>query len=427
MRYCVSGITMLSLVMIGQLAMGATSPDLKVGVTVLRDNYHLGEPIALVESMKNTTSKDVQVTFGHPEDTGVTFTCKDVPSTAAAGSLCQNQQIVYCHVASGKEVRKVVALNRFLRFTKPGKFTIDYLAEFAGPIVGEKEGEYTVTRYKTKGSFSVTIEAGAIDEDWIKELIAVLGQKPGTKNESQEADRLSKQEAAELLCWADTPLVIEPLIAATKDKDDSLVNISPDVIRALQKFFKKEERARIGILEVAKEHGYSAFQAAVSVYEAEEVPLPRDWLKSILAGRGTGRIWKTLKYLEKHGTSEDLPLAEPLTKSKNKAIAELAARVLKTLESRKPPVPDKPAEAGCHACPVRHAMTRCFTRNASKLLTKLPRNRHSAAPRKQRVVCFPLALGSQPSKAAGIPSRWPFSLPIRARFRYDVGSRRAAL
>jgi len=327
---------LLTGLVIGEVAMAGESSDLTVTMTPLREEYHRGEPIAVVLLAKNTTSKAIQIALDYPQVIGVSFGCKDDGAVAVPTPIMLNRRIPYRTLAPGEDLRLVFALNRYITFTKPGKFTVEYYTSYMGrsvPVDGTKD-KYTAPQYESRGKIVINVQDGPIDDQWIKELIGVLQQKepPATEAAGEPKGKVTKQEAVELLQWAETPLVIEPLIAAAKNED--LPDASADVVKALQKFFKEHERARTGILEIARDRGMGAFQAALALYEEKGVTIPSQWFMPTLKSGETGKIWMSLEYLKKHGKSEDIELVAPLMKSKNEQIAGLAKQVVEELRDK---------------------------------------------------------------------------------------------
>jgi hypothetical protein len=327
----------ITVVMFGSSALAEHSSDIAVSLTTLQKGpYHVGEPIAMTLSLRNVGPKGIRIPFWRPDSIGITFTRQGAPKPvrshvyhALAGGA-----VPLVHLAPGEELRCVIALNRYLSFTESGRFSVEYTASYLGlPDVPDGEPLKYVD-YGSKGELLIEVEPGAIDLQCVKDLIFALEQQEpsATSKKTAKDEGISKEDAAELLQWAETPIVIEPLIKAAHD----IPNASASIMTTLQKFFKQHDRARSGILEVAKKCGLDAFQAALAVYEKEGVVIPGDWFKSVLTSDSTGKIYMSLEYLRKHGAIDDVNLVEPLTKSKNKQIADLAAAVVNELKTRPP-------------------------------------------------------------------------------------------
>lgn len=221
---------------------------------------------------------------------------------------------------------------------------MSHTARYRGVILpaSGRVREGTSARWQTTGKLTIDIQPGEIDLAWLKELIATVEGKSvsGAKPDGEGTPKLTRQEAVELLLWADTPDVIEPLVAAAlripKDEPNSA---APDIIRALEKFFKRHERARNGILEIAADRRGEALETAIEVYDKEGVTIPGSWFAPVLNSPSVGSKWASLEYLGKHGTRDDVALVEALTQDENEQIAGLAAAVVKKLKARPPSAP----------------------------------------------------------------------------------------
>ncbi len=318
---------------------GGVPAEVTATIAPLRGSYHLGEPLAVRLVLKNTSGKKVGMELMYPNVVG-SFECDG--ATEPPRPVTLNGLVDYRSIAPGEEFRYVVALNRYLTFPKNGRYVVEFTAVYevgrAPPRKGQ--GTYASTNHTSTATFNITIEPGKIDEKWIKAIAAVLDGKD--KQASMGKDKISKDEAVELLCWADTPLVVEPLIAA--GRDPRLPNASAYAVEAIQRRFKKDEQARKAILEIASHSGMGAFQEALGAFEKEGVVIPSQWFKSTLSSRSTGCIYLSLEYLQKHGKREDVDLVEPLTNDANPEIAHLAAAMVKDLKARPPAKP--PAAPG---------------------------------------------------------------------------------
>lgn len=127
-------------------------------------------------------------------------------------------------------------------------------------------------------------------------------------------------QSAEILSWADDPMVIEPLFTAA----DRLPNFAPHIVRSLAKFFE-EERVQTGIVEIAGKGNRSAFQAALSVDEDRKAIVPTSLYESVVASSHTGKLYPMLEYLLRHGGPEHVALVRPFEKHYNPEIRKLAS------------------------------------------------------------------------------------------------------
>ncbi len=233
----------------------------------------------------------------------------------------------------------MIALNKYMRFEAMGRHVIGYSAQYDA-IAGRDAGlpaDKLVLLPEVKGQLNVEIRPGPIDEKWLRSLIAILkgpGRTP-PRDAAQGKEQMSREEAAELLMWADTPVVIEPLIAACKDDDISFSSVPSDVVQSFQKFFRKYERARSGILEIAAET--PTMREAIAVFDKEGVTIPGRYFKPIFASKSIINIWPSLEYIRAHGTRDDIEAVEPLVNNDfSPQIGQLAAAVVKDLKARPP-------------------------------------------------------------------------------------------
>ncbi len=308
--------------------------EIEMAITPLRDTYHRGEPVGIVLSMTNVGRNTLQLDLWYPHRIGITFACKDCHVEPSRDTIGGVRPLV--DIAPGEELVRVFAVNRFVRFPKLGR----YVVEYSGLYVvwpSTDDGPAGMVLFRPKGELVIELKAGPIDEQWIHELVNVLAQKKPQpwNDETDDQHTLSWEEALELLLWTDTPLVIEPLISAGKQ---ARMGAARRVIASLHKFFPQHERARAGILEIARADDGDPFvvRAALDVYEKEDVVVPAQWFRPILTSDYVESIAVSLEYLRRHATSEAVSLVEPLLKSENEATARRAASVVKELRARPP-------------------------------------------------------------------------------------------
>ena len=256
--------TPLAIALLGGMSISVCYAAVSVSLVPLREVYHPGEPVAVLLSLKNTGRVPVEIPIsGCPPDAsaiGLTFRCppgvEPVPlpwEVAEKGPGPNAPVVLYSRdrymplvrILPKKEYRLAVALNKYMRFVATGRHVIRYSAKYPGFIQNDP-GSRTLTGItlpEVKGEIAIVIKAGAIDEKWIKSLIAILkgpGKAP-PPDAAQGEEQISREDAAGLLVWADTPIVIEPLIAAAEDP--SMPNVPAIVIPSLQKFYRKHECA----------------------------------------------------------------------------------------------------------------------------------------------------------------------------------------
>ncbi len=320
-----------------QASAASPSAGVKVQFSVLRTSYTLGEPVAVAMVISNTTNEPRRVAVGISSDIDTEFSCEGVSCNGPGRWAHHHVRKTGRLLAPKESWRRVFALNQHLVFTKPGTYSVKY-ETFLGacPVDSKGRDNWSARReFEDSGTLSVVIQAGDPDLAWVKSLLAEL--KTQDKAESRKAapqgQHLSREEAAELLCWADTPTVIEPLVAAAKDP--AMPNLARDVIPALQKFFKKNDGAKKGILEIAAATG--TVSDAIAVFDKEGETIHSEWFKPIFASKSIMNIWPSLEYIRAHGTRDDIEAVEPLVNNDfSPPIAQLAAAVVKDLKARPP-------------------------------------------------------------------------------------------
>ena len=189
---------------------------------------------------------------------------------------------------------------------------------------------------ETKGQLIIEMKPGAIDEKWIRSLIADLNQrdKAPVPRAGEAGTGISREDAAELLIWAETPIVIEPLIAAANDWT-TMPNLC-GCGRIVPGSSEEIPVRRTGIVEIQVVMGFCDFKTAEASLRKEGLTLPGEWLKPIFAYRSMEMTFKALHYLRDRGWHEDAGLVEPLTRDGNWQIAHEAAETLKVLEAAPP-------------------------------------------------------------------------------------------
>ena len=305
----------LATMLLGGLFVSVCPAAVSVSLFPLREFYHPGEPVAVLMTLKNTGRAPVFV--ADPSAIGLAFTCppgvkplvepllsqprRHAPKAPAAprgGVHTVNMVVGNVPIAPNQEYRVAIALNKYVRFEAMGRHVIGYSAKFSA-IAGKDAGlpeDKLMWLPEVKGQFTVEMRPGPIDEKWIRGLIAVLkGPGKAPPDAKQDKGQISRKDAAELLIWADTPIVIEPLIAACKEDSFELMGIEADVIGSFEKFFKRYDRARSGILEIGAESG--RMMDAIAVFDKEGVTIPGRSFKPIFASKSIINIWPALEYI----------------------------------------------------------------------------------------------------------------------------------
>ena len=172
--------------------------------------YHLGEPLAVRLVLKNTSGKKVGMEFlciptlsrlirvrrgdgaavaAHPERPGRL----PLHSAGRGFPLCRCTEPIFDLPEKSAIRRRVHSSLR---------------SERAPPRKDRAPTPRPTTPRRRRSTLQSSRENR---RKWIKAIAAVLDGKD--KQASMGKDKISKDEAVELLCWADTPLVVEPLIA----------------------------------------------------------------------------------------------------------------------------------------------------------------------------------------------------------------------
>lgn len=333
----------LAIVLVGGLLPSVCSAGLTVSLVPLREVYHPGEPVAVLLTLKNTGDSEISVPmnryFDLPLGIGLDFKYPRgvKPTYRQPGFI---DLLMYgVPVAPHGESHLVFALNKYMRFEAMGRQAIGYSARYR-PLVRKGGGPRQFVHMEpteTKGQLIIEMKPGAIDEKWIRSLIADLNRrdKAPVPRAGEARKGISREDAAELLIWAETPIVIEPLIAAANDWT-TMPNLWRDVVGSFQGPLKKYQCARTGIVEIQVVMGFCDFKTAEASLRKEGLTLPGEWLKPIFAYRNMEMTFKALHYLRDRGWHEDAGLVEPLTRDGNWQIAHEAAETLKVLEAAPP-------------------------------------------------------------------------------------------
>ena len=297
--------------------LAATS--IETGMAPVRDKYRLGETVEIELSIRNAGDKDLAIFFGYPDNTGISFTCEDgaaVPTGLSAGRFAQNTAVSVLQLAKGEEARRIIALNRYMTFSKPKEYVITFHAEFAAPI--SMQGSHT-NILATGGHFRVSIESGGIDTNRVKHY-----------NESLlSSDPIQVAEGAELLLWVDDPMTIDSLILAAK----RCPYMARDIVDRLADRIR-DARGRDAIFQIAREGDFNALQSALRIMEAKQSELPFELCESVLQSWDSDKVYLMLDHLRKHGRLQHVPLVRALVYHKNQRIRQLAGEASSAIQQR---------------------------------------------------------------------------------------------
>lgn len=291
--------------------------DLNVSLAPARSSYRVSEPIDLVLSLKNNRPTMLSVSFEYPGRVGLSFTCAD-EGAVASSAWDFGGRVPALSLIGGEKLTRAVALDRYVRFKAPRRYSVGFIAEYMEPVSDANPKPATFT---ARGQFVVNVLAGPPDP---KRLEAYAKDLAGD-------DSVAREEAAEMLLWWDDPAAIEPLRLAAKRVPDA----APDVVRALGKFFG-DERARTAILDVARDGSAESLRVALEVYETKKGPIPVEFFRAILNSHYSGKMYPTLLYLKDHGDLRHLALVQPFEDDANPEISKLATEVVAKVTKRQP-------------------------------------------------------------------------------------------
>ena len=158
--------------------------------------FHKGEPVAVGLVVSNTTDRPLQVICGFGHHIDVLFSCEGVPPTRPAQDPDDEDRLAAARTLGPKQsFRRVVALNRFLAFSKVGTYRVNCRASYSGRVA-DARGNGRSRPWRDLGAETtvrIVIEAGDIDSAWIKSLIADLEGKHrtvATKGRSEQTAAL---------------------------------------------------------------------------------------------------------------------------------------------------------------------------------------------------------------------------------------------
>ena len=123
----------VAVVMTCEVSQVSAAPSLDVGVSPVRETYHLGEPVELQLSFRNTGDEDVDIHLLYPTWMGVGFTVADVdPAPPSSRGVVGSIITFPRRLAPGEEYSRRIALARRLRLQDAKTYTVDFVAANAG-------------------------------------------------------------------------------------------------------------------------------------------------------------------------------------------------------------------------------------------------------------------------------------------------------
>ena len=273
--------------------------SLGVEVSPVHEVYHLGEPIELQLSIRNTGDEDVDIHLLYPTWMGVGLTCEDADAVRPPlGWVIGSVITLPRRLAPGEEYSRRIALARSLRLRAAKTYTVDFVAVIAG--------------FRTTGRFVIAVEPGPVDPERVRQYVENL----------ESDDDETAEEAAELLRWTDDPVVIEPLVRAAQ----RVPNFVSDIGRTLAGF--EDDRARSAILDIARGN-VRALSAALREYAVQQRAIPMEFYASALQTPRAESV--TLAHLLEHGGAEHISLVEPFADHENPRVREQALEFLEKM------------------------------------------------------------------------------------------------
>jgi hypothetical protein len=288
--------------------------EVRVRVVPLAESYRQGEPIEVRLAIDNVSRRDVRLQLDYPDHLGVSFECDDASAVAPVDPGLGGR-IPVVDIAAGRSYERVFALNRHMRFARPGEFAVRFLAEHHEVVRGADAEPKTWT---SRGEFVVRVIAGAVGADTIARYVAAL----------DGPDPVAAERAAEMLLWIDDAATIEPLrrVAGKWSK------LAPGVVDALARFHT--DAAREAIVEVAKTGDAQALAAALRTFERSGEQLPEGLLEALLASPRPPKLRLSIDYLSRHGGAAHVDLVRPLTGHADAEVARAATEFVRKFQKR---------------------------------------------------------------------------------------------
>ena len=284
----------------------ANAPVIPAAVSPLREFYHLGEPIELQLAIRNATEREATIRFDYPDFVGVSFSCKDGDAIPIPSPVIVGRPVPLLPLKAGEEYKRIIALNRYLRFDRAKRYTVAFKAIYYQDLANPPLAT-------SKGQFVIDIRPGPIARGRLRGHIRAI--------DARDPNRV--QDATEMLLWADDPIVIAPLARAAKRAR----GFRNRILRALEKFFP-QQRGRAAILEVASEGTRFTLRAALRLFEEKKTKVPLEFCQARLSSRSTGHQLVMLDYLARRGGPEHVVLVKPFAEHANPELRKLAARFL---------------------------------------------------------------------------------------------------
>lgn len=297
-----------ALILAGLSEMSLAS-DLDVNVSPSAKTFVAGTAIAMKLSITNVSPSPLDLTLAYPDWLGLAFHSKDKEVRRRQDpEIAVDKRIPSVQLAPGSRYETEFALNRYLVFPSPKKYTVEF--DFAAYEPLRKDAGQA-RKYIASGTFEIEITKGEIDSKEIEQFEKTV----------QGSDSKKAQVAAEMLLWFDAPKVIAPL----KTVGTVLPQFAPDAIRSLVKFIKLNE-AQEAILLVGQNGNVNTLREALRAFHANGIHVPTSFYRAVLASKDRAMRYAVLvEDLATRPAENYLPLVEPLLKDPVPEIRDKAA------------------------------------------------------------------------------------------------------
>jgi hypothetical protein len=292
-----------------------------LSITVKSENASLlGGPVPATIAVANVSRAPVAISLPYPNPNNLQFGCQcegfAVPKKVERQEIERTTPIV---VAPGATYSVTYFLNRYLKFTRPGRAIVTYQLRL---LVGSKNqaGEDEYHQAGATGHFEIDLVSAAEDQ-----LRAKLAHYRGLLS---SPNRKEREGAAEALAFLDTPLSVEYLTAMLSTQNLEVVGIE-----ALARH--PSNQSRKAIVGMLSHQDSSVVAAALAAIGRLSIHVARTEAYKLLASDNPAIQWLGLDWLSKQPDKRDLQFVVPLTGSPNESVRDLAQKVAKDVAESK--------------------------------------------------------------------------------------------
>ena len=276
----------------------------------------LGGPIAAQLMISNWSSNSVEILLPYPNPNNLDF-CSQ--SDAVENKSVEPQSVertIPIYIAPSERYTTVYFLNRYMRFNKPGEYTVSYTLELPIGVV-TKTGDSQHETIVATGSFVVALRPATEEE-----LRAKLSRYAADLTSS---DRRIKMESAEALAFLETPVAIdylEPML--------TIDNLEVIGIEALARHSSEKcHQLIVGMLA----HPDSVVVAvALAAIKQAKILVSRRLIQDLLTSSNSNIQWLALDFLSASPDKSDLEYVLPLLTDENSAVRSQAEAYIKALQ-----------------------------------------------------------------------------------------------